>query len=228
MDKMSLFTILAVSLPEAVLNIYIGLLLTGHRSKLYLDDKINIVRLIITAPLMVSVTFFSRYILTELLLVVLFNVLLYTLILLLVYKIKWHEAVLAVLIFYGLLITIEIAYMPQFFVLFEISMEEYFASDLTRFFTSIPQRLIQLGIVVSLWNWDIVYLKLQYHKKLKYYVLAFTFLLFIAEVSFCTLFLYSLNMLTHNFRIYFSILSIVFVAVNITYFKMLLTFFKQL
>lgn len=228
MDKMSVISILAVAIPEAILNIYIGFVLTGQRSKLYLDDKLNLVRMLIAVPLLVAAAVINRYIVSGLILILLINILSYSIILFFVYRIKWYEAVLSVMIFLGILVTTEFGYMIQFFALLDISIEEYLASDLNRFLISLPQRAIQIFIIASFWNWDLVYLNLQAHKKIKYLVLLCALVLFITEASFYTLFMYSLDVLAPSFKIYYSIACIMFVLVNVLFSRLIITFSKRL
>lgn len=228
MDQMSLFSILTVSVPEAILNIYIGFVLIGHRTKLYLDDKLNIIRLISAVPLMVIVAVINRSLVSNLVLVLLINVVAYTLIIKLVYKLKWFESLLCVVIFVGILITIEFAYMYQFLVLMDMSIEDYLKSDIMRFIISLPQRAIQVAIIISFWNWDLVYLSIQSYKKVKSLVISFTLLLFLTEAAFYTLFMYSLEMLSTTYKIYYSICCFMFVVINFLFSKLLTTLLKKI
>ncbi len=228
MDKMSLISILTVAVPEAILNIYIGFVFTGQRSKLYLDDKLNLIRMIATVSLMVVAAVVTRATASDLITVLLINILLYSLILFFVYRIKWYEAVISVMIFVGILITTEFAYMIQFFALLNISLEEYLASDLNRFLISVPQRAIQIFIIASFWNWDIVYLNLQAHKKIRNLVLVCALVLGFTEALFYTLFMYSLDVLTPPFKIYYSIACMMFVVINVLLSRMIIAFSKRL
>ncbi|MCX7923765.1 MAG: hypothetical protein N3B21_17410 [Clostridia bacterium] len=214
MDKMSLFSILTVSMPEVILDIYLGFVLIGQRSRLYLDDKLNLLRLFIAVPLLVIAQVTARAVLPNLLFVLLANILFFIIILKFVYTLKWRESILSTLIIYGFLITVEATYVHQFAGFINKSAGTFFSNDIVRLLYSIPERIIQLIVIVSLWRWDIVYFNLLRNKKILYTFSLFAVLLFSAEVTFIYAFVHYIDKMSPAFRIACSIASVMFALIN--------------
>ena len=213
MDKMSLFSILTVSVPEAILNIYLAFVLTGQRNKLY-PDSLNIIRLLIAVPLMVVASVTSRAMLENMAYVFLVNFLVYTIILKLVYRLKWKDSLLCVVIICGFLITVEAIYIYPFITLYSKNLDIYYSNDIVRLVSSIPERFAQLAVIISFWKWDLVYLDLRGLKKIQSAFILLVVLLLSTELAFSYVFVNSLDRLLFPFKVTIIMGSFLFAIIN--------------
>ncbi len=140
MDKMTLFAILTVSVPEAFFNIFLGFVFIGRRGLLRLNDRLNLKRMLMSVALMVTVAVTGRAMLPNMVFVIISNLVLYTIILKFVYfkVIKWSEAIACTLIFMSFLATIEFTYLYQFVTFYSKSLINYHSNDMVRLVSSIP------------------------------------------------------------------------------------------
>ncbi|MCX7746906.1 MAG: hypothetical protein N2645_08445 [Clostridia bacterium] len=230
MDKMSLFSILLVSVPEAICNIFVGFVLTGQRNKLYLNDFLNIIRFVAAVILMVLTAVVSRSLFSNLLLILLCNVVLYTITLKYVYNIKWLDAFLSVFLFCGLLITAEILYLPPYAKFLNKNISELISSDVIRFLTCIPERAIQIWVAISFWKWDLVYLylKLKGHKKILYTFFVLAIILLSTEVFFAYATMHNLDKMTNSFAILYAAGNSMFAVVNYLICKLIIMLAKNI
>ncbi len=218
MDRMSLFAVLTVSFPEAFLDIYVAFVLMGQRNKLYLDDKMNIRRLIITVVLMVAASVTTRAVMPNIMLIFGPIIILYAAIFKFVYRLKWSEAFLVSILIYGVLITIEAAYLSQY-VKFINKMSILWPDDITRLVMTIPERVIQIIIIVSFWKWDLAYLNLKSSKKALYTFILLVVLLLSTEFAFIFAFLYYFDNMSMILKIASSAACLVFAVINVLLFK---------
>ena len=227
MDKMSFFSILTVSVPEAILDIYVAFVLTGQRNKLYLDDKLNVIRLIISVCLITTVAVTTRAILYNILLIVLANIIIYTIIIKFVYRIKWPEAFSCVIIIFAVLITVEGLYIPIFVNFVSKSLSNLYAKDMLRFISTIPVRVIQVAIIVSFWKWDLVYLRVKGSKRFRNALFLLMFVLLFTEAIYSFLFVYNLHVINDLSKVIFSIGGVLLVIFNILLRKVVIKIFKE-
>lgn len=226
MDKMSLFSILTVTVPEVILDIYVAFVLTGQRNKLYLDDKLNILRLSIVVILFSATEVITRAYIFNLGLVVLSNILIFSIVFKFIYKIKWSESFLCSVIIFGTLITIELFYMVQFMSFVDKNISNYYSNDVARFVLTIPERIIQIIIIASFWKWDLVYLNIRNKKNVLPIAILFIILLISSEVIFMYAFTCNINEMSTSLRILCSIGSLLFALVNFLFCKLIVTLSK--
>lgn len=224
MDKMSPLSILAVSVPEMICSIYLCFLITGEKIHLFLDDKINVIRLAIAVSLMVASSVILRAFLPEMVLFFLVNMLIITIIFMVTYKMKWYKAAINSLILYGFLISIEIVYAPIFLKIADISVEQMQNSDGWRILYSIPMRGIQLFLIISLWNWNKVVFNIKEYKEVRVTFFIFMTLLLSIELLFVLIFLNNFSdMESHVQWVYMGGFSL-FSVLNFSLFKLLSVF----
>lgn len=221
MDKMSLFSIMTVSVPEAFLDIYVGFVLMGQRNKLYIDDKLNVLRLLAAVVLMVSVSVISRAVLPSVILTMFPCIAFYTIILKSLYRLKWSEALLTVVLIYGVLLTIEVAYISQFAQLISNKANVLWTDDMKRLCMSIPERVLQIIIIISFWKWDLAYLNIRNNKKILFTFILLVILLFLAEFAFMFAFAYFIEKMSMVLRIVCTVASLMFAIANFLLFKII-------
>lgn len=215
MDKLGIVSVLLVSFPEAICNLYLGFVLTGHRGKLYLD-KFNILRAVIAVSLMVLTSVASRGVLDNLFYIIIVNMVSYILIIKLVYRLKLLHCCLCVFLFYGILFTIEAIYLFPIAAFINSSPGIYcFSNDAVRFILSLPERAIQVFIIVSFWEWDLVYLYMRKFEMQKNTFLFFVITLLLIEATFFHVFIHSLGSLDLWSKIAFSVICFMFGVANV-------------
>ncbi|MCX7710475.1 MAG: hypothetical protein N2484_11575 [Clostridia bacterium] len=227
MDKMSLFSIMTVSVPEAVLNIYIAFVLTGQRSKLYLDDKLNVIRLLTSVVLMVVTAVTTRAFLPNLLFVLIANIIIIIFIFKLVYNLTWFHSSISVLVFFGVLITVESVYAFQFMALANKYFSNY-SPDILRLITTIPERIIQIFLIISFWKWDLVYLNIRNNKKLLRSFVFFVLILLFNEAIFSYTFFNYFDTLSFIFKILGSVGCFAFGLINFLICNIVTNLYKDL
>lgn len=224
MDKMSLLSVVTVSIPEEILSIYLCFLITGEKFHLFLDDKINVIRLAIAVSLMVTSSVVLRALLPEMVLFFLVNMLVIAVIFKFTYKMKWYKAALNSLILYGFLMSIEIVYAPVFLTIAGITMEQLQSSDSWRILCSIPIRGIQIFLIISLWNWNKVVFNIKEYKEVRVTFFLFMTLLLSIELLFVLIFLNNFSgMASHVRWVYMGGFSL-FSVLNFSLFKLLSVF----
>lgn len=213
MDKMSLFSILTVSIPDVIFNIYVGFVLTGNRTRLYLDDRLNVLRLLILIPVMVISIFFIRLIFHNVMVILLLNVIVYMIAIKFIYKLKFLESLLVVFLFTTVVVLIESLLMPVT-MYFVDDINKIYENDLLRFYVTLPERFIQLGIIFTFWNWDLVYFKILRDKRIRLHsILTFAFLLS-SEIVLSYLYISNFNVLNETSLVLFAVVSVFLVCFN--------------
>ncbi|MDP4267029.1 MAG: hypothetical protein Q8880_06310 [Bacteroidota bacterium] len=170
MESFNILNTILLTIPETLINFYFALLMIGESIFLPFKDgveerKRNLIKLIVAA---LSVSFFVdiagsffnediKNILSTIFAIV---------ILMLVYRLKWYKAILAVLIFTAYLFVSEAPYMMFVINLIFKGVNNLFhCNPLIRFLYSLPIRIAQLSILVSLWNIRVVTAKLKKSKE---------------------------------------------------------------
>lgn len=205
MDKMSLFSILTVSVPEAILNVYLAFLITGEKTNLYLADRINIMRMLYFVCALVISQAVTRAVLPNIILVLLINLFVATMLLKIIYKMHWHKAVANSVIMYGFLVSLEIFYTPLFIGITGLSANEIYSNDYIRLLYAVPERVIHLFIIISLWNWNRAFLNLKEYKEIRSSLGVFAIVVLGIEASFFFVFINNVDKFAVNFKIAFSI-----------------------
>jgi len=184
LDKLSLISLITVSLPDAIMIALIGLLSIGKFS--YFKNKFNYVKIAIFAILSSTALYFIRPIVSDLIEQLIVGILLYSLLFIFILGLKFYESILAGLIGMIILVLIEAFYVPSLLSITRLKIEEVFNNDFNRFLYSSPERVIELVIVyislrfkLKIFDFDKTNIK-----KIDYYVQIFTSLLSIATLVF--------------------------------------------
>lgn len=172
---MNLYILLLVSLPEALLNLIMALLITGRKENLKLS-KHNAVRFLASLFLMLFSTNIIRPVSSNILINVTLHVLAYTLILMFVYRMKLVYALFGIAFFFMIITTTEVLYTPYVINYVFKGMKNFQNGYLWYLPLSLPQRVVQVMVITFLWKHDIL-LVTRINRKFHNFFLA-TFLLF--------------------------------------------------
>lgn len=167
MDKMSLFSLLTVSTPEAIANVFIGFLLVGEKKRL-ISSKKNIGSLILTIFLMVSSSYVIRIISPNSGIVLLLHMVAYMVIFKLVYELSIIKSICISIFSLATLVTIELLYAQYCIIFLTRSLKNLYSNDIFRLVCTIPERVIQAGLIVSFWNWDVVLINMKKYRMIKW------------------------------------------------------------
>ncbi len=221
MDKLSLLAVFTVSLPEAALNIYIGFLLTNNKTYLYLNDRQNLLRMTLTVCLMVCASTLTRFMLQDLVLIVFCNIILYMFSIKLIYRITWNETFFAVVCFYGFLICIEALFISPYLQFVAGDFQKLHSDDALRFLFVVPERILQLVAIVSLWDAQRTFINIKDYAKPKYMLVMLIAILFIGEVSFLSLIIFNFHKMSVLMKLACSGGGCSFSAVNFLGFRLM-------
>lgn len=217
MDRMNLFVMSFVSFPGALLNVAIGFLLMGYKDFLK-PSVVNIKRMVLTILLMIIADYFIRAY-TPLAIASLLQILVYILIIKFTCEITIKKSLTCVSLFTGVLISIELIYAPTMLVYLQKSLYQVYSDDTLRLICSIPERLIQLGVCISLWNTVTVFVDFKKYKGMLKYATAVLMLLYSIEIIFMFTFMYNIDKMDLLTKILDIIVSIGFVVFNSLIFK---------
>ena len=226
MDRMSLFVISFISFPGALLNVSIGFLLMGYKDFLK-PGIINIKRMTLTVLLMIIADYFIRAY-TPLVVAPLLQILIYILIIKFTWKIAIKKSLACVSLFTGVLITIELIYAPTMLVYLQKTLYQVYSNDTLRLICSVPERLIQLGVCISLWNTVTVFIDFKKYKGMLKYATVVLMLLYAIEIIFMFTFMYNIDKMDLLTKILDIIISLGFVIFNSLIFKFIATYSKTI
>ncbi len=205
MESMNLVSILAVSLPEAVLSLSIGLLAIGEKNKLKFlatDErnklklqKFNLLSFALTVMIMILGTFVIRSIAPNITFVLLGHIIWYTIAIKFTYDTdytsnfkeillsNWYKAFVRSIFSLGFLVFAEMAFVSQISLFLEKSINELYSENVQRFLFSLPSRVLQLTAVISLWNWNVILINMKKFKEIRKITIATILLLLTIEAS---------------------------------------------
>ena len=149
MDKMSLLSILFVSIPELVLLVITTLTIAGYKNVMNFRDKNNLIKLLLTAVLMVISSTIGRAVLPLVTLNFLVMLLLYPLIMISIYRHRVLFTILGFLFSLVILIVGEAVFVSIFLKIINISLQEAQSSDILRILSTVPVRVLQLFALIS-------------------------------------------------------------------------------
>lgn len=126
------------------------------------------------------------------------DMVIYCILLKYIYKSSWKESILGVAAFSIILISFESLYVPFCIRYFYNGSEAnlFNSPELKRFLCFLPERLVQIIIIVSFWNFNFAIQKFKQYKIEMYGFIAIIFMLFFIEVN-----------LTKTYITYFTIFS---------------------
>ncbi len=217
---MNLYILFLVSLPEAFLNLIIALLITGRKESLKLNRN-NAVRFLATLFLMLLSSCIIRPMSPNILTNVALHVIVYSMILMFVYKMKLVYALFGTAFFLLILTGSEVIYTP-YVITYGFQGIENFQNAYHWFvLLSFPQRVIQVIVIAFLWKHEVFLvtrINRQFHKL---FIVSFLLLSF-GEYLSCYVFLAVFDMLPLVYQITFSVAMLIIVLIlNFLIFKLI-------
>jgi hypothetical protein len=208
MEKFNIINIILLSIPEAILNIYIALLFVMENRFLPFKcdkatRKINVLKII---AFTLSYSLFGA-ILDHFSHNMQFNslakILSMFILIRLIYKITWIKSFTGMIVSLGFLIGFEAFYGPACVNIFYLDINDFFNGDQkTRILLSLAVRVAQLWAIVSLWNWKLVNDELgKYKLKTKALFITIALILIAIEFEFSQLYALNFNSLSINYKI---------------------------
>lgn len=177
MDKLSITSLIIVSLPDAVMVALIGLVSIGKFS--YFKNANNFIRIAIFGVLSAVIIFFSRAFVRNVVEQLVVSILLYSLLFIFIMRLKFYESILASLFGMIVLVFMEVIITPPILALTNTTMLQIYQNDWWRFIYSSPERIIQVILVflsmrfkIKIFDFDSTNIK-----KMDYYIQIFVTLL---------------------------------------------------
>lgn len=184
---MNLYILFLISLPEAVLNLYIILQLVGQKSLLNFRDKGNIFRYIAALALMLVSSLVIRPIVPNAIVNIIVHSIAYMGIIFAIYRTGVLKSIFCVSLVLMLNSAIENIYFP-FIVVYASGGYDNFIQNYKWFVVySIPYRLAQVGIILLLHKYEIVFDMMKINKRFYKLFVAFMYLLTFMEFCFSTI-----------------------------------------
>ena len=195
MDKMNVLNVLTVSLPEAILSVFIGFLVIGEKHKLFFN-KLNLIKLGITLVLMLSGSVIIRNLMPNIGAILFSHIALYTGAIKFVYntdynsKLKnvllnnWQKPLIMSVFMLGFLVFAEMLFVSQLSLFLDKHITDFYSENLKRILYSLPSRILQLSAVITLWNWNITLCNMRRFKDIRNIAVITILFLLIGECSF--------------------------------------------
>lgn len=184
MDKMTIWSILFVSFPEAILVVLTVLALTGYKDALNFKKIDIVLKLLLTASLFVAFIVFSRTISIMVAQAIILNLIFMYLLFAIVYRVNLLGLLLGVLLVMIISIVGDGVSFAFSKVFFNFGLEQVFKNDFYRFAIALPARLLQIILLyivckIRVLNFSIV--KMSISEILK--IILFFFILISSIVS---------------------------------------------
>ncbi len=217
---MNLYILLLVSLPEAFLNLIIALLIAGKKENLKINSR-NILKFATAIILMLTSSWVIRPISPNIVTSVTLHVIAYSLIFIVLYRMKPTYALLGTSFFMLLLTVIEVLYMPYVITYAFKGMVNYQSAYHLYVLLSLPQRIGQVIVTIFLWKYEILLATRINHRFHRLFVAVFILLLF-GEQLLYFVFVTVFDKLQLVYQITFSLsMLVVFLSLNILMFKLI-------
>ncbi len=152
---MNLYILFLVSLPEAFLNLIIALLITGRKENLKIN-KHNVIRFITALSLMLLSSYVIRPISPNVITSVTLHVIAYTVLLMLVYRMKPIYALFGTAFIFMIMTTAEVIYTPYVITYGFKGMANFQNAYHWYVLISLPPRILQIIVITFLWRHDIL------------------------------------------------------------------------
>ncbi|GEM_PF-2541348 len=166
MGGVTLFSLVFISLPEAVLNMVLFLLFSGKKKRLELRNKENIAAAVITLVLMLLTTLTVRSFAPNVVINVLGHVVAYILIFTFVYRLDIRVSVFSISLITMLMTIIENLYIPFVIGYLIGNVEAFFSNQANLLLVSLPARVLQLLAILYMWKYHIVFVSVRLNRKL--------------------------------------------------------------
>ncbi|ACL75319.1 hypothetical protein [Ruminiclostridium cellulolyticum] len=219
---MNLYILFLVSLPESFLNLIIALLITTRKEDLKVNKR-NVIKFSTTILLMLLSTWIIRPISPNIITSVTLHTIAYSLIFMLVYKMKLIYALFGISFFLLIITTTEILYAPYVITYIFKGMANFQNIYHWYVLLAIPQRIFQVIVIVFLWRHEIL-LATRINRRVHRLFLASFLLLLFGEQLLYFVFLTVFEKMQLVCQITFSVSVFVIVSVlNILMFKLIYT-----
>ena len=179
---MNLYILIIVSLPEAFFNLIIFLLIAGAKDKLKIN-KPNVIRFAASLVTMLAASSIIRPVAPNVVVNVVSHCLVYIVIIMLIYRLKLRYASLSVVFTMLMFSSIENLYYPFIIAYISKGTENYMKHYQWIALYAIPSRVMQVGIILFLWKYEIL-LVTKISKKFHKAFIISTFAMIIVEYFF--------------------------------------------
>lgn len=204
---MTIFTLLAVSLPEAFLNLVIVILIAGMRDCLKLGKR-NTIRFLIALMFMVLSSAVIRPLISNIVpnivLSFLIHTLIYAVVIAIIYQMDFRKAFLSVLLMGFTFVTLEDAYVPFIIVYISKGIENMYKSGLHVLLYTLPERIVQVCLIVFLWRNQFALEVTKISRKFYNFFSIFVFVLCICELYSSFIFTQYFDKMTLEHQIIYS------------------------
>jgi hypothetical protein len=146
MDQLSIPILIFASFPEAVIVALLGIYSIGKFS--FLKDRQNILRILIMSVISVVSSYFVRQMATSEIENLLISIIIFYLLFTLVARLKFYESVFATLFGFVIFIVTEIICLVLVSAITGIKLDQAYLSDFIRIAITLPERLLQIGLIV--------------------------------------------------------------------------------
>jgi len=163
MDKMSLISIIFVSIPESILILITTLVAAGYKDVVSLKNKRNAVKLITCTLIIALSAVFIRTFSTNITHNAIITFTATFFIIIAMYRYKPISCLMGYLLAMIVILVSEGVVMGVVMNLFSITVEQVFSSDLTRILLSLPNRFLQIStifIILKIKSFNLKYTKL--------------------------------------------------------------------
>lgn len=211
---MNLYILFLISLPEAALNLYIILCLSGQNFRLNIKDKKNIFLYISALGLMLTSSIIFRPIAPNVIINFALHILAYTFIIIFVYKVDFSKSALCVSLTMVLYALVEHLYMPFIVVYISKGIENFYNGYHLFVLYSLPYRLIQIFIAVFLNKYSIILEIVKINKQFNKIFIVFMYTIIFLEYYFSYIFYNYFEKMSIIHQITFSIALLLMVFVT--------------
>ncbi len=217
---MNLYILLLVSLPEAFLNLIIALLITGRKENLKINSQ-NIFKFVTAIILMLTSSCIIRPASPNIITSVTLHVITYTLIFIIVYRIKPVYALFGTSFFFMIITTTDMLYISYVITYIFKGLEGFQNGYYWYVLLSLPQRIIQLMVIAFLWKHEVLLATKINYRFHKLFLASFLLLSF-GEQLLYFVYLALFERLTLMYQIMFSVsMFIIVLVLNILVFKLI-------
>lgn len=221
MEKISILSALLLSLPEALFGVFFTFLLVFEQDVLPLKcDKekkvIYWIKYISTVFIMVATIVILKSIITDMLLVLIVQLICIGVIFKIIYNFSIKKSFLAAFIYLFHIVMIESIYMSSLINCIAPSLKDYFNSPLyLRFLCSLIARVIQIELIVSFWNWGSAFLTLKAYNVKKSMFLSFFIIIAFVEITTYVMYFSIFHLLNLPFRMFSGMVCILMGVLNV-------------
>lgn len=201
---MNLYILILISLPEAILNLYIMLRLSGQNSKINIKDKKSIAKFLLALVLMLCTSIVIRPFSPNVLVNIILHSLAYTVIFWFVYRINMIKSAFCASLVLMLNSAIENLYIPFVVAYISKGYDNFFANYKLFAIYSIPYRIAQICIALWINKYEIVFDMAKINKRFYKIFIVFMYVLILLGFSFALIFYNYFSSMSLFFQVLFS------------------------